>query len=259
MILLNLFEYSPAALSIILLVCLLLALFIGLRLGLGKAKDAEEDKTSSSLISGIFALSAFLLGFTFSMSASRYESRRDVLVQEANDIGTAILRVDLYPDSMQLILRPLFREYVESRIAYYSIKGDTGKLIASVNESNAISAEIWKHCMANFRQTGTVMPSSQMVPALNSMIDIVSTRQQQLFAMVPESIVGMLFVLTISSAFLAGYVNKKGRVDWPVAVGFCVLTAFVIFITLDLDRPRAGLIRLDTAEQSMLDLRQNFK
>lgn len=259
MILLILFKFAPASIGLTLLVCLLLALYIGLRMGLGKQKGESEDKTSSSLISGIFALSAFLLGFTFSMSASRYDARRDVLVQESNDIGTAILRIDLYPDSMQQLLRPLFRDYVESRIAYYSIIGDTGKLIASVNEANAISSRIWNHCTAHFRQTGSMVPANQMIPALNSMIDIVNTRQQQIFAIVPESIVLMLFVLTIASAFLAGYVNRKGKVDWPVAAGFCILTAFVIFITLDLDRPRRGLINLDVAHKSMVDLRQNFK
>lgn len=259
MILLILFKFAPATISAILLLCLLLALYIGVRMGLGKNKGESEDKTSSNLISGVFALNAFLLGFTFSMSASRYEARRDVLVQESNDIGTAILRIDLYPDSMQQLLRPLFRDYVESRIAYYSIRGDTGRLTASVNSSNAISARIWNHCTAHFRQTGSVAPTNLMIPSLNAMIDKVNTRQQQLYAIVPESIVLMLFVLTIASAFLAGYVNRKGKVDWPVAAGFCILTAFVIYITLDLDRPRRGLINLDVAEKSMVDLRQNFK
>ena len=104
---------------------MILAVRIGIRLGKKKtAPDGEEDKTSSNLIGGIFALSAFLLAFTFSMSASRFEARRDVLVAEANNIGTAILRVDLYPDSMQQLLRPLFRDYVEERIAFYYVKGD---------------------------------------------------------------------------------------------------------------------------------------
>jgi cytochrome c oxidase subunit IV len=80
-----------------------------------------------------------------------------------------------------------------------------------------------------------------------------------LFAKVPETIILMLFVLTIASAFLAGYSNKKGKMDWAVAIGFSILSAFVIFITLDLDRPRTGLIRLDIAEQTMLDLRQSVK
>lgn len=125
MFILSLFKYSPAFIAFILLVCMILAVRIGIRLGKKKtAPDGEEDKTFSNLIGGIFALSAFLLAFTFSMSASRFEARRDVLVAEANNIGTAILRVDLYPDSMQQLLRPLFRDYVEERIAFYYVKGD---------------------------------------------------------------------------------------------------------------------------------------
>lgn len=260
MFILSLFKYSPAFIAFILLICMILAVRIGLWFGKKKsAHDGEEDKTSSSLIGGIFALSAFLLGFTFSMSASRFEARRDVLVAEANNIGTAILRIDLYPDSMQQLLRPLFRDYVEERIAYYYVKGDSTALNASVSKANAISSKIWKHCTDDFRKTKSVAPSNQMIPALNDMIDIVTTRQQQLYAMVPETIVLMLFVLTIASAFLAGYTNKKGKMDWPVVVGFAILSAFVIFITLDLDRSRTGLIRLDLPQQAMIDLRENLK
>ena len=74
---------------------------------------------------------------------------------------------------------------------------------------------------------------------------------------VPDSIVVMLFLLSLAAAFYAGYAGAaRGSIDWLVLVGFSLLICLVIFITLDLDRPGRGLIRLRMAEQAMVDLRE---
>ena len=65
------------------------------------------------------ALLGLLLAFTFSMSNSRFDNRRQLVIEEANAIGTAILRTDFYPDSVRKLLRASLKEYVENRIAFY--------------------------------------------------------------------------------------------------------------------------------------------
>ena len=78
-------------------------------------------------------------------------------------------------------------------------------------------------------------------------------------ARVPDSIVSMLFVLSLATAFYLGYSSAgKERLDWFVAVGFCVLTSVVVYITLDLDRPRRGFIQLTGSHQAMVELRKLF-
>lgn len=107
------------------------------------------------------------------------------------------------------------------------------------------------------RDKDNLISSNQMIPALNDMFDSATTRNIGEKVRVPDPIVIMLFILSIASAFYVGYsAAGKGRLDWFIVIGFCLLTAVVIYITLDLDRPRGGLIRVDSNHQAMLDLLQ---
>ena len=80
----------------------------GARAGLGAVDGA------------VFALLGLMIAFTFSGAASRLEVRRQLIVQEANAIGTAYLRLDLLPPGAQPGLREDFRQYVDARLAVYS-------------------------------------------------------------------------------------------------------------------------------------------
>lgn len=105
----------------------------------------------------------------------------------------------------------------------------------------------------------SVIPHSQMVPALNEMFDSATAYDYSEYQRVPESIVWMLLILSFVSAFFMGYSSaEKGRLDWYVAFGFCFLSVMVIFITLDLDRPRRGMIQIDVSHKALLSLMDNF-
>src|SRR5688572_5644106 len=94
-------------------------------------RDPEHAKTDIKAINGmLIGLLGLLLAFTFSMSNSRYDDRRHLIVQEANVIGTTILRTDMYPDSMRNALRSALSEYVECRIAHYDARRDFEKAMS---------------------------------------------------------------------------------------------------------------------------------
>ena len=76
-------------------------------------------------LAALFGLSAFVLAFTFRMSAERYSNVRDIIVEEANDMGTAVLRSHLYSDSVRNEFRNDFRKYIQARLAYYNNVTDT--------------------------------------------------------------------------------------------------------------------------------------
>ncbi len=87
---------------------------------------AETLDGMGSMESSMLGLMALLLGFTFSMAISKFDTRRQIIIEEANDIGTAVLRADLFPDSIRSLLRADFKEYVEARISYYDAGVDGG-------------------------------------------------------------------------------------------------------------------------------------
>jgi len=251
---------TPTYIIIILLFCAILCIhWIGYRI---KQKRIAENKLNKNENLGpvegsLLGLLALLLSFTFSMSSARYDNRRQVIVEEANHIGTAVLRADLYPDSLRTPLRADFQKYLESRIAYYDAGIDEQKLNLALQQSEQISGRIWKRVAKAAHDPKNLVRSNQMVPALNNMIDIVTTREAIKNAIVPRSVLWLLFILIFSSSFIIGYDNEK-RINKVLISGFAIMISLTVFVILDLDRPTSGIITTDSAQQKIVALRSMF-
>src|SRR5688572_16027095 len=102
------------------------------------------------------------------------------------------------------------------------------------------------------RNNTTITIASQLIPALNDMIDITATRRAAGQATVPDSIMYFLFILCFCSAFLLGY-DTKAKIDWIVVVGFAIMLSSTVFNIIDLDRPRSGSIDMNTAKRTWLN------
>lgn len=202
---------------------------------------------------------ALLLSFTFGISASKNDGRRQVIVHEANNISTAILRCDLYPDSTRKALRIDFTAYVNARIAYYNAGINDAALNTSMQQANNISGRIWKRVMALSQDKENTLRSQQMIPALNDMMDITTTRDAERNAHVPESILWMLFLLTLAGSFITGYGSKDKRFNWIIVGSFALMTSLTIYLILDLDRPRRGIINMDQTHQKIVELKELLK
>lgn len=206
----------------------------------------------------LLGLLALLLAFTFGMANSRYDTRRDLVIEEANAIGTAILRTDIYPDSMRNLMRGELEKYVEERIAFYQAGMSLDSMITHFKAANNISSNIWKIATTYARVDQSTTIASQLIPALNDMMDITSTRRAAGEATIPDSIMYFLFVLCLTSAFLLGY-DFKSRFDWIVVLGFALMLSATVFTIIDLDRPRSGLINMDVPNEKIIELRYMFK
>src|SRR5260221_3202668 len=118
----------------------------GVRLGNYQKKYNRDAKAEGvgPLEGALLGLLALLLSFTFSMSASRYDSRRSLLIQEANDIGTVVIRADMYADSIRREFRKDLQQYLELRIAYYNAASDEIKISKALADATKISDRIWQ-------------------------------------------------------------------------------------------------------------------
>lgn len=237
-------------LVLVLLLVMLLMVYVGRKVGFKSNQHPESN--SGTVVSAILGLMAFLLAFTFGMSGARYDTRRGNIVHEANAIGTAILYADLYPEEERKAFRNDFKQYLEERIQYFN-NGVTSESGPKVDYGK----KLWDRAVRLSFNSDYFVAAQQMLPALTTMLDANTTRLIGEISRVPDSIVWMLFIIAVVSAFYLGYSSVgKGRIDWFVTTGFCVLTCVIIFITLDLDRPRRGLIQLTTSEKAMIDLRK---
>jgi len=248
-------------------VTIAVVLFIAIILTYGIANRIAKNKKNKDSVPGDFGpvegallgLLALLLAFTFSMSASRHDMRRQIIVDEANNIGTAILRADLYADSTRQLFRTDFAAYVEARIAYYSAGMNEEKTAQALELTNTIAAKIWNRAAVLAHDHDNLISSNQMIPALNSMIDIVTTRVAGGNATVPDSILWMLFMLCLVSSFIIGYNRKEQKSSRMIIIVFSLMISASVFLILDLDRPRQGLINMDASNSHIIELREMFK
>ncbi|NMH27201.1 bestrophin-like domain [Flavobacterium silvaticum] len=256
-----LYQTPTAVISIFLFVLIVVANWLGHYLRRKEiAKNPDSAQEGIGAIEGsLLGLLALLLSFTFGMSASRYDDRRQVIVQEANDIGTALLRCDLYPDSIRKPLRENFSHYINARIAYKNAGIDRKKIDKAQEKTNQYAAQIWKIVSNASQNPANMFRSNQMVPAVNAMIDTVTTRDEIKNKTVPDSIVWLLFVLILTGSFVVGYGNSNKRMNYMVVCGFALMTALTVFLILDLDRPRRGFINIDSAEEKIVELKSLLK
>jgi hypothetical protein len=254
------------------LLCLLLALglFLGmlslLELGhrLGERwqqTDPEGAHSGTGAVEGaVFALLGLLVAFTFSGATTRFDTRRQLIVEEANAIGTAYLRLDMLPPEAQPALRALFRSYVDSRLAAYRKLPDIAAAREELARSVTIQREIWDGVVAASRAASPQPAAVLLLPALNAMIDITTTRTMATQMHPPVVVFGLLFVLGLGCSILAGYSMASGRKrKWPHILAFAAITALTVYVILDLEYPRLGLIRVDAFDQVLVDVRESMR
>lgn len=207
----------------------------------------------------MFALMGLLIAFTFSGAATRFDTRRQLIVEEANSIGTAWLRLDLLPSGAQPELRDLFRRYLDARLAVYQKLPDLQAAHAELGRANALQGEIWTRAVAASQQASTPLVA-QLVPALNEMFDIATTRTMAAQIHPPAIIFILMGVLALICSLLAGYAMSAGKSrSWIHMVGFALIMATTVYVILDLEFPRFGLIRIDAMDKVLYELRDSMK
>jgi hypothetical protein len=249
---------------------LAVALFVGMlatfeagrRIGVARLRRDPEGliKGAGAAEGAVFALLGLLLAFTFSGAASRFEARRFYIDTEANAIGTAYLRLDLLPDEAQAPLRDLFRRYADNRATVYQ-GADIDATKVKLAESAALQMEIWKQAVAACRLPGVPSHAPMLLlPALNEMIDITATRVTASTNHPPVIIYLLLAALSLIGAMLVGYGTSPNKDRSLLHQGtFALVTALAIYVIVDLDYPRLGLIRVDAADRALVDVRASMR
>ena len=207
----------------------------------------------------IFGLLGLLNSLTFQGSSARFDARRDLIVQEANHIGTAWLRIGLLPAGDQSAMRALFRQYLDSRVETYRKIPDMAAVKAELGRTAQLQDEIWKAALVSQKEGGQAVVVG-LLPALNQMFDIVTTRTMAAKAHPPRIVFAMLALMACAAAFMAGHGMSGSKVrSWVHSVGFAGILAVTVFVIMDMEYPRLGFIRVDSFDQVLVDLRQSMQ
>jgi hypothetical protein len=243
-------NYSFLTIILVGLAVILLASEIGRWLG---ARTEDRDSSNvSTLESAVFGLLALMLGFTFAMALSRFEARRDAVLNEANAIGTTALRARLLPEPERKEVLQLLKQYVKIRLEITQRPVSRTELMTAISQSNALQESLWQQAATLAAKNNGMVPTGLFVQTLNDMIDNQGKRLAALRNRVPNIVLLALFGIAIVGSGFAGYANGLDlrRTQVPVFI-MAVLVSGVIFLILDLDRPGGGFIAV--SQQPMID------
>jgi hypothetical protein len=250
------------AVSGLLFVAMLVFVDIGFRIGKKRKTNTPDtnDEGVGTVDAAVFGLLGLILAFTFSGASSRLDMRRAQIVQEANAIGTAYLRIDLLQPSEQPELRKLFKDYLESRIEVYEKMPDVAGAKAALAKGNDLQNAIWSHSVTACQIDLTPRTCGLLLPALNEMIDITTTRTMATVQHAPLVILVLMVVLSLLGALLAGFaMSPQTKRSALHSVLFALAISVSVYVVLDLEYPRAGLINLKDMDQAIVQLRQQIK
>ena len=234
----------------------------GRRIGERHRRLDPTRETGSSGLSdnAVLALLGLLLAFTFSGADSRFDQRRDLVLQETNAIGTAWLRIDVLPPDRQPHVRDLFRRYLDARLDMYRRADDPVAVAAAQARYQALQQEIWSASMSAASAPGQPPQSLILIlPVLNDMFDITTTREGAIRQHPPAIVFAMLGGLALVSALFAGYGAAGLKRRWLHELGFVVVLTVAMFVIIDLEFPRRGFIRVDAFDQFLEALRRSMQ
>ena len=223
-------------------------------------RDPESAQASTGAIDGaIFGLLGLLIAFTFSGAASRFDQRRAMIVEEANCIGTAWLRLDLLPAAAQPPMREKFREYLDARLSAFGKIPDIQAAKSELKRASTLQTEIWTQAVAACRDSGSPPTTTLLLPALNEMFDVASSRTTGILMHPPMVIYAVLGLLLLAASLIAGIGLSMGRVrSWFHGLAFVLVMTLTVYVILDFEFPRVGIIRIHGFEQVLIDLRQDM-
>ena len=255
------FDWTLAPLVwLLLLGGMLLAAEAGRRLRARHLRAAQGESTGFGAVQGaVFGLLGLVMAFTFSGAASRFDHRRDLVVQEANDIGTAYLRIQLLPEAARGPLQDKFREYVDCRLQTYRVGTDVVRITQLLQQTAEYQGQIWKMAVEAIGHAPSPPVAALILPSLNDMFDIVTTRTAATQMHPPAVVWVMLGGLALVCSLLVGYDQGGVRRNWLHVVTFALLFSLTLYVIIDVEYPRLGLIRVTAMDRVLQDVRDSMR
>jgi hypothetical protein len=214
---------------------------IGFWLGsLTRSGDESVDRQVALVRTSTAALVAFLIGFAFSGAASRFIDRLDIIVKEANALGTAYLRADTIAEPQRGELKAALKEYTADRVALLSRdkRDQIEPLLAKVS---GLHERMWKSAIKGTQDNAPLM--AVVLPPINEVIDLHSTHLAMAKRHLPVPLMALLLGAAAISVGMMGFGNGRvGRRFLLLDAVYGAVLAVALWMTIDLDYPRMGFI-----------------
>jgi hypothetical protein len=214
---------------------------VGFRLGsLVRSADDPFDRQVALVRASTAALVAFLIGFAFSGAASRFIDRLDIIVKEANALGTAYLRADTIAEPQRSELKAALREYTADRVQLLSgeRRDQIEPLLAKVG---GLHERMWQSAIKGTKENAPLM--AIVLPPINEVIDLHSVHLAMVRRHLPLPIMAVFLGTAAIGVGLIGFGNgRMGRRFSLLDAVYGIVLAIALWMTIDLDYPGIGII-----------------
>ena len=242
----------PLLLSVCLLVLLMLTAEGGFRLArlTGANVDDERREQIAASRDALGILLSLMLAFTLAMALPRFDLRKQLVMEEANAIGTTNLRAGMLPEPQRSQVRALLQEYARARYAYTDTSPGQPEFASAIQRSNALQTSLWEKAEEVARQNPTPV-TSMFVASLNETIDLSEKRLSALENRIPLTIWWMLALIAVLTSLTFGCGQR--RRFWLIAIISLLMIAIVMGLVAGLDSPRSGFLRVNLGSLERLE------
>jgi len=241
------YEWPIVATVALILALSIAATELGFRYGIRERVDRSDRDfaMTTGLKASIIGLVALLLGFSFSITSSRFSERTRIVMEEANTISTCYDRAGLVAEPARGQIRDALRRYTVIRIDYFKNALDDAAFARTSADMNVALAELWSGVTKAVQADPQLANTSQIVAGANEVMDIAEMREWSMLNRLPASVVVLLAVCMVISGALVGHSSAEAGERHPgLWIALNVLIMLVVFVILDFDRPRRGLIQI---------------
>ena len=238
---------------------LIFLLFFELGSLIGKKRRFEGMEKSDAVIgpttASILGLFAFLIAFTFNLSAQKLDTRKQNVLLEANAIGTAHLRADLLPAPYKSRIKELLREYTDVRLKIApAMEDEEAEYLA---KSLEIQDLLWDEAVAASKEANDAA-TKLVIESLNEVFDMHSNRvAASIYNRIAGNIWFMLFIVGALGILMSGIQNGVNGTKRYIAIIPLILAFTIVFALIeDMDNPRRGMFKV--GQQPMLDMKKSI-
>lgn len=253
------FRLGPYAFFVAAFIVSLLVTWLGFVIGkrIGPPKNETHAAALNTSLASVFVIVGLILSFSFSFAVSRYEQRWQLIVQEADAIYTTDLRADeLLPKDRDL-LRSYLQRYIATKIDYYSKESNESARSSDARLLRRLEQKIW-YTTARELATRKAVGLALLAQSVNNMLELGADQRAAFDFRLRGPALSLIVLVSLVASFLIGLgFGQSGSPHWLISALFCLLIVALMYVIIDLDSPRAGLITVNL--QPLIEVQQELQ
>lgn len=245
------------AFFLVVVAVIFVAIEAGYRFGSAAHRRSDDEKESpvSAMAGAVLGLTAFILAFTFGMVANRFDTRKQLVLDDANALRTAWHQSDFLPEPERTEARSLLKHYLDDRLSLSQGEFDAEEVKTVLADAERIQAQLWEIALANARKDLNSDIGALYIEAIDELFGIHAMRVAIGVQMrVPMGIWLILVAMTALGMVSVGYQtgiagSRRSKVQRIIAVSFAIVIATIAA----LDRPMNTFLKV--SQQPLIDVR----